>query len=339
MSYQQSAIANGYVDSVDDVRETFVDMCSNGTGAQCRSYFVVLSLNGYATHAIFDDLDKWHFMFKYWLMDFYSQVLDQRMSIIGKIRNRIMMGQSRQTSDALTEHEKHDRHAAGCIDEPKNESYLPSSIHGSPRHMAALAKNALILVSEFGCPHIFLTLTCNPKWPEIMSQLLNGQTAFDCPDVTAAVFKSRLDQMKMNIRHGKYFDGREVIYTFHVIEYQYRGLPHAHLVVRLDDAHDIDDPNREDLIYFVNRHFVAEMPRFEGEEYQNVHTDNGTLAFTEEYKWNAVEVVHMNNTHKCSTAINGSKKEDSGICKRGYSRTELISETFVNEVTNRIVYR
>jgi hypothetical protein len=108
--------------------------------------------------------------------------------------------------------------------------------------MAALAKNALILVSEFGCPHVFLTLTCNPKWPEIMSQLLDGQTAFDRPEVTAAVFKSRLDLMKMNIRKGKYFDGRELIYTFHVIEYQYRGLPRAHLVVRLDDAHDINDP-------------------------------------------------------------------------------------------------
>jgi hypothetical protein len=155
---------------------------------------------------------------QYWLMDFYSRVLDQRMSIIRIIRNRIMMGQSRQTSDALTEHEEQDRRAAGYIDKPKNESYLPSSVDGSPRHMAALAKNALILVSEFGCPHIFLTLTCNPKWPEIMSQLLNGQTAFDCPDVTVAVFKSRLNQMKMNIRHGKYFDGREIIYTCHVIE-------------------------------------------------------------------------------------------------------------------------
>jgi hypothetical protein len=39
--------------------------------------------------------------------------------------------------------------------------------------MAALAKNALVLVSEFGCPHVFLTLTCNPKWPEIVSQLLD----------------------------------------------------------------------------------------------------------------------------------------------------------------------
>ncbi len=96
--------------------------------------------------------------------------------------------------------------------------------------MTALAKNALILVSEFGCPHAFLTLTCNPKWPEIVSQLLDGQTAFDHPEVTAAVFKSRLDQMKMNIWNGRYFDGREPTYTFHMIEYQYCSLPHGHLV-------------------------------------------------------------------------------------------------------------
>jgi hypothetical protein len=62
-SYQQSAIAHGSVDSVADVRATFIDMCSNGTGAQCKSYFVVLSLNGYATHAIFDDHKKLHLMF------------------------------------------------------------------------------------------------------------------------------------------------------------------------------------------------------------------------------------------------------------------------------------
>jgi hypothetical protein len=96
--------------------------------------------------------------------------------------------------------------------------------------MTTLAKNALVLVSEFGCPHVFITLTCNPKWPEIDLQSLDGQTAFGCPDVTAAVFKSRLDQMKMNILNGKYFDGHEPTYSFHVIECQYCGLLHAHLV-------------------------------------------------------------------------------------------------------------
>ncbi len=148
-------------------------------------------------------------LIQHWLMDFYSRVLGQRISITRKIKTWIMMGQTRQTSNTLTNYEEQDRHAAENIDEPKNESYLPSSAHGLPCHMTALAKNALVLVSEFGCPHIFLTLTCNPKWPEIVSQLLDGQTACDHPDVTAAVFKSRLDQMKMNISNGKYFDGRD----------------------------------------------------------------------------------------------------------------------------------
>jgi hypothetical protein len=208
-------------------------------------------------------------------MDFYSRLLDQRMSIIGKMRNRIMMGQTRQISEDLNEHEEQDRHAAGYSDEPKKKSYLPSSVHGSPHHMAALAKNTLVLVSEYGCPHLFLTLTCNPKWLETVSQLLDNQTVFDRPDVTAVVFKSRLDQLKMNIRNGKYFDGRELIYSFHVIEYQYRGSPHSHLVACLKDTPDITDQNHEDLINFVDRHFVAELPCFKGDEHQDVYTKNG----------------------------------------------------------------
>ncbi len=100
---------------------------------------------------------------QYWLMDFHLQVLDQRMSIKLKIKTWIMMGQTSQTSNNLTKYEEQDRRAAGYIDEPKNELYLPSSVDGSSRHMTALAKNALVLVSEFGCPHVFITLTCNHK--------------------------------------------------------------------------------------------------------------------------------------------------------------------------------
>ena len=81
------------------------------------------------------------------------------------------------------------------------------------------------------------------------------------------------------------------------------------------------------------------MPRFVGEEYQNVYEEDWSTAFTNDYKQKAVEVVCMNNTHKCATAINGCKKDDGEKCKWGCSRTELISETFVNEVTNRIVYQ
>ena len=42
---------------------TYNDMCTNGTGAQFRSYFVVLTVYGYATHAIFDDYERRRFMY------------------------------------------------------------------------------------------------------------------------------------------------------------------------------------------------------------------------------------------------------------------------------------
>jgi len=225
------------------------------------------------------------------------------------------------------------------MDMHKEESYLPSSVHGSPRHMAALARNALILVSEYGCPHVFITLTCNPKWPEIASQLLHGQTAFDRPDVTTTVFKSRLDLMKINLRNGKYFDACKLSYHFHVIEYQYRGLPHAHLVARFKGAYDIDDENQDNLLGFINKHFIAEIPRFEGEDCQNIFEVNGTSNFTDSFKRKAVEVVRMNNTHKCAVAINGCKRKAEDECRRGYSRVDIIPDTFVNKTTNRIVYR
>jgi hypothetical protein len=128
-----------------------------------------------------------------------------------------------------------------------------------------------MLVLEYGCLHAFITLTCNQQLPEILSQLINGQLAYDCMDVTVPVFKSRLDQIKTNIRHRKYFQLCEVDFTFHVIEYQHRGLPHAHIVICLDNAHDIDANNCEDLFDFANRNIVAEMPQFKGDENQNVH--------------------------------------------------------------------
>ncbi len=64
--------------------------------------------------------------------------------------------------------------------------------------------------------------------------------------MTVPVFKSRLDEFKTNIRNGKYFELRKVIYIIHLIEYHYRGMSHAHMVFHLDNAHDIDANNQED---------------------------------------------------------------------------------------------
>ncbi len=109
-----------------------------------------------------------------------------------------MMGQLRQTrntNSVADDLDAEERHGAGYIDDPRRESYLPDCVHGSQHHFSALD----------GCPHVFLTLTCNPEWQEIQSQLINGQTLFDRPGVTVPVLKSRLDKFKTNIRNGKYF--------------------------------------------------------------------------------------------------------------------------------------
>lgn len=55
------------------------------------------------------------------------------------------------------------------------KSFLSQSFHGSRRHLRKLSTNALTIVSEFGRPSLFITLTCNAFWPEITEMLLPGQ--------------------------------------------------------------------------------------------------------------------------------------------------------------------
>ncbi len=90
---------------------------------------------------------------QYWLLNFFSRICNQRLSIIGQMRDQIMTGQSRQRRNTYSvedDLEEEERHGARYIYEPKRESYLPDSVHGSQRHLSALAKNALVLVSEYG---------------------------------------------------------------------------------------------------------------------------------------------------------------------------------------------
>ena len=125
----------------------------------------------------------------------------------------------------------------------KNSTYLASSFNGSPRHLNDLAHNALTIVTEKGKPDLFITGTTNPLWPEITERLFKGQTAYDRPDIVTEVFHARLEAFMHNLRSGKYFGYRKTAYDIRVIEYQHRGLPHFHLVCKLQDMPDRDDPN------------------------------------------------------------------------------------------------
>ncbi|XP_024995852.1 uncharacterized protein LOC112529002 [Cynara cardunculus var. scolymus] len=89
-------------------------------------------------------------------------------------------------------------------------------------------------------------MTCNPKWPEILKEFLPGQTAQDRSDLVARVFRAKLEDLK-NQLFKKHILGEVGAYVY-VIEFQKRGLPHAHILMIMKPEHKITNPNHYDKI-------------------------------------------------------------------------------------------
>ena len=62
-----------------------------------------------------------------------------------------------------------------------------------------------------GYPDLFLTFTCNPKWPEIeyFIESIEGQKSEDRPDIVSRVFSIKLMELINDIKHRHVF-GRVV---------------------------------------------------------------------------------------------------------------------------------
>lgn len=88
--------------------------------------------------------------------------------------------------------------------------------------------DALAVVSKLGQPTLFITFTTNPNWPEIQQQLRDNQNYVDRPDIVVRAFKQRLAYLQKLLR--AYFS--KIIYYMYAIEFQKRGLPHAHIVIK-----------------------------------------------------------------------------------------------------------
>ncbi|XP_050519837.1 uncharacterized protein LOC126893557, partial [Daktulosphaira vitifoliae] len=71
---------------------------------------------------------------------------------------------------------------------------LPSSFTGSPRYMTQCYQDAMAMVRKCGKPDYFITMTCNPNWPEIKANLSNNNSA-DAPDLIARIFELKVDQL------------------------------------------------------------------------------------------------------------------------------------------------
>jgi Helitron helicase-like domain at N-terminus len=125
-----------------------------------------------------------------------------------------------------------------------NRIILPSSFIGGPRFMHGLFQDSIAIARVHGMPTLFITMTCNPKWKEITENLLPGQTA-DCnPELCCRVFKNKLEQLLKDIDTNQFGKCTARVYT---IEYQKRGLPHAHIIVWLDACCQLMTPADKDV--------------------------------------------------------------------------------------------
>jgi Helitron helicase-like domain at N-terminus len=135
---------------------------------------------------------------------------------------------------------------------------LPSSVTGSPRHMHEYSQDAMTYVRHFGRPDLFITFTCNSSWREIQENLLPGQTPVDRHDLIARVFKQKLTKLMGVICKGNIFG--ETQCWLYSIEWQKRGLPHAHILFWLKEkihSTDVDkvisaelpDPTADPLLH------------------------------------------------------------------------------------------
>ncbi|XP_029348190.1 uncharacterized protein LOC115034847, partial [Acyrthosiphon pisum] len=135
--------------------------------------------------------------------------------------------------------------ASNEINPVGRRTILPSTFLGGPRYMKQCYHDAMSIVRKYGKPDLFITFTCNPRWPEIVDNIPYWLNATDRPDLVARVFHTKLKELMRDITVNKVFGNVDTyVYT---IEFQKRGLPHAHILIILDEdsklltADDVDN--------------------------------------------------------------------------------------------------
>ncbi|KAM0912338.1 hypothetical protein ACQ4PT_012850 [Festuca glaucescens] len=125
---------------------------------------------------------------------------------------------------------------AGRMDgsEVGKKNILPSSFTGGRRYMVENFQDAVAISRVHGCPDLFSTFTCNPKWPEITEALSvePGQKSHNRADIIVRVYHMKLAEYLNDIRKGRAFG--KVVAVLHTVEFQKRGLPHAHILIWKD---------------------------------------------------------------------------------------------------------
>ncbi|XP_061381633.1 uncharacterized protein LOC133319827 [Danaus plexippus] len=173
-------------------------------------------------------------LFQQFAVDMYVKVETERLAFIRFNQAKLRSEDYIHLRDAI--------HSDGDVQSIGRLTILPSSYIGSPRHMHEYAQDAMTYVRNYGTPDLFITFTCNPKWTEIERELEPGQKPQDRHDIIARVFQQKLKvMMDVLTKYRVFGDTRCYMYS---VEWQKRGLPHAHTLTWLLNklhSNEVDD--------------------------------------------------------------------------------------------------
>lgn len=201
-------------------------------------------------------------LFQQYLVDQYYKVECERMSYLRANQTNLRASDYTSLRDSLGDsgrgEDEADAVRAGRL------FILPSTHIGGDRYMRQQMHDIIAISNQVGHPDIFLTMTCNPNWPEIRRSLLPNQIPQNRPDLCARVFRLKLKDLMSNVIDEQLFG--TVAAHVRVIEFQKRGLPHAHVILFLDETfkNELRAPEN------VDRVISAEIPPASDPELQEL---------------------------------------------------------------------
>ncbi|MGD0510892.1 MAG: flagellar filament capping protein FliD, partial [Candidatus Micrarchaeaceae archaeon] len=166
-------------------------------------------------------------LFHQLIVDMYAKIESERLRYFSLNQKKLRVEEYVHLRDAMANE--------GNANNVGKLTILPSSFTGGPRYMQERTQDAMTYVRNYGTPDLFITFTCNPNWPEILAELLPGQKAEDRADLEARVFQQKLNTLMDLIKNKKAHVFGEVRCYMYSIEWQKRGLPHAHILIWLVD--------------------------------------------------------------------------------------------------------
>lgn len=138
-------------------------------------------------------------LFQQFLVDGYSMIESQRLQWVRGHQTEIRADMYKGLSDALLRGDRDPSMVGKRI-------VLPSSFTGGSRYMQQNYQDAMAICRWAGYPDLFITFTCNPKWPELTSYLATlNLRAEDRPDLVSRMFKIKLDHLIREIKKGNIF--------------------------------------------------------------------------------------------------------------------------------------